>query len=269
MTRQGATKLVAWVSLLVGIALFGGLVAHQGVGDVFSAVALAGWGLFAVTAAHLVVLLADAAGWRALLGSENQRSLPRIAWMWWIGNSVNDLLPVARIGGELVRARLLGRSGVPGALAGGSVVVSLTAGILTLLLFAGTGVVLLAAVKTNVDEVVLPVIIGLTTFGCILFGFYLAQRAGLFLRLARVFGRLARRDWSAFTGGAAALDSAVIGHYRDRRAFFLCCLWRLAAWFAGVVEVWLALHVLGHPVSFRELPDGEKTTLPARCFFSS
>lgn len=242
-----------WIALGAGLAVFAGLVAHQGVGDVLAAVALAGWGVLLVTALHAASLLSDAVSWRVLLGAEERRrSLAGLTRIWWIGYSVNALLPVAQVGGELVRARLLSQSGVPGSLAGASVIVGLTAGVLVLLVFSATGALLLGAVLGG-EGLTGSLALVVLVLGGLLAGFYLAQRGGLFVRLARRLERLAGgRDWLALTGGAAALDRAVAGIYRDRRALTACFLWRSVGWLAEVAEVWLVLHVLGQPVTVVE-----------------
>ena len=70
-------------------------------------------------------------------------ALSALLVMRWISTSINCLLPVAQVGGDFVRARLLALSGTPGPVAGASVVVGCTAGLLTQLAFALLGVVLL------------------------------------------------------------------------------------------------------------------------------
>jgi len=241
-----------WFGLTAGAALFAGLLLYQGAGEVLSAVALAGWGLLAVIAVHAGVLAADAKGLQALLGAEGGGSFFRLVRIWWIGNSVNNLLPVAQLGGEVVRARLLARGGTEGARAGAAVLVGLTAGLFSLLAFALSGVVLLGAMReeapARVPGGLLP---ALAAMGCLFAAFYLAQRGGIILRLARWAERAAGGGaWPALTGGAASLDEAVASLYRDRRAFLACFAWRLAAWLVEAAEVWLALAFLGHPVSF-------------------
>ncbi len=245
-------KIAIWIGFLIGFSLFTGLIVYQGAGEVFAAVALAGWGLILVAFAHLAVVTANAMSARALLSRGARVSLSRIIWIWWMGASVNALLPVAQVGGELVRTRLLARSGVPGAQAGAAIVVGLTGGVFTLILFALSGGVLLGAgLGADRNGLMVRLLAGLAVFGGLIFGFFLAQQRGLFLRLARVFERLAGgREWTGIIGGAEALDRAVVSLYRDRRAFAACCLWRLAGWLIGAGEVWLALYLLGHPVDF-------------------
>lgn len=249
-----SARIAVWLALLIGVAVFVAVLAHQGAEEIFVSVSVAGWGVIAVVAARIPVLLLDSRGWLALLKKDAKRPWRQLAWMWWIGDAANTLLPVAQLGGELLRARLLIKAGVAGAAAGASVVVGLTAGIITLILFAVGGLVALSVRPSIGDSGYLSsLVLGLSVFGALIGAFYLAQRRGLFLRLARFAEKLGgRKGWISLAGGAAALDRAVDGLYDDRRAFLACVLWRLAGWCTGVGEVWLALYVLGHPVSILE-----------------
>jgi hypothetical protein len=136
-------KPVLYLSWLTGLGLFVGVITYQGLNDVAAALATTGWGLVWITAFHLAPLAADVIGWRALLPASQPRPLLGMTWMRWICESVNCLLPVAQVGGDLVRARLLNQVGVPGPLAGATVIVDIMAGMLTLVIFAAVGTVLL------------------------------------------------------------------------------------------------------------------------------
>ena len=66
--KRGAFGL----GLTVGIALFTGIIAWHGFGDVLAALRVAGGGLLVVAAFHLVPLVLDAFGWRALVPSSER-----------------------------------------------------------------------------------------------------------------------------------------------------------------------------------------------------
>jgi putative membrane protein len=239
----------AW---LLGLGLMVTLILAQDTAKIGAALAAAGWGATALGVAYLGTLLADALGWRALLRPPYARALPSLMVKRWISTSINCLLPVGQVGGDFIRARLLAQSGVPGPIAGASVVVDATAGLLTQLAFALLGVVLLLRQLGHASEVV-PVLAGLGLFGALLAGFAAAQQRGLFSLLVRPLHRLANSPtWHALIGSAAALDAAVIACYRDRGALARCSAWRALAWLAGGVEVWLAFLVLGRPVELSE-----------------
>ncbi len=241
--------LLAW---LLGLGLIVALILAQNTAKIAAALAVAGWGASVLGFAYLGTLLADALGWQALLRRSHPPALPSLLVMRWISTSINCLLPVAQVGGDFVRARLLAQRGMPGPTAGASVVVDATAGLATQLVFALLGAVLLLRQLGHASELA-PLAAGLVLFGLLLAGFAAVQRRGLFSLLARPLHRLASTPaWQGLIGSAAALDAEVIACYGDRGALVRCAVWRLLAWLAGSVEVWLAFVVLGRPVELTE-----------------
>jgi putative membrane protein len=244
-----AGAVFAW---LVGLGLIVLLIVAQGAAEIAAAFALAGWSATALAVAHLGTLIADTLGWQALIPPAQSRPLPTLLAKRWMGSSINALLPVAQMGGEFVRARLLARSGTPAAAAGASVVVDLTAGLLTQVAFAALGIALMLRLLGDGGDLI-GLALGLTLFGLLLLGFAAGQRRGLFALLARPLHRLASGSrWRALVGSAAALDAEVALRYRRGRALTLCAAWRSLGWLAGGVELWLAFLVLGHPLGLAE-----------------
>ena len=245
-------RLSGFILWLVGLTAFATLIGYQGVGTVTAAVAMAGWGLLLVTLFHVAPLVADAAAWRSLFQSPKPLGFTTAIRIRWIGESVNQLLPAAQIGGDFVRARLVFHCGVPGVVAGASVVADLTLGILTQILFSLIGLVLLVRVD-GVQGTLVPAIIGIGIISVLLALFFKVQKSGLFGFLTRVLEFIARgREWMLLVGSSKALDENIISLYRRRRDVLLSCGFRMFAWFAGAGEVWLGLYFLGHPITLWE-----------------
>ncbi len=243
--RRSLASLTS-VGLGLGLALFTALLVRQGVREVGAAIAVAGSGLVVVALLHVVPMLADALGWRALLRGATRPGVGTMLLARWIGESVNGLLPVMQLGGSVAKARLLARRGVPGTAAAASVVVDVTLVVCTQMLFALGGLWLLVVrVETARLAVPVAVAVGITTSA--LGGFVLVQRKGLFAALARLAGRVAGAAHSASLG-AAALDARVGRTYRDHRAVAASGGWHLLSCLAGTGEVWLALRLLDSPV---------------------
>jgi putative membrane protein len=172
-------------------------------------------------------------------------------WARWVGESINDLLPVLQMGGNVVKAWLLANRGVPVGPAGASVVVDITLVVLTQILFTLFGVSLLIP-SLGGGEALVVVLVGAGTMAALLAGFYAVQRRGLFGLLLRMSRRiLGAADWGAVSEGAQTMDADVQRLYRDRRVVFASGCWHMLAWFVGIAEVWYALHLLGHPVDVR------------------
>lgn len=251
MPRKILTQ-AAYLSFLGGLGLLTALIAYQGFTEVTATLTVAGGGLILVALFHLIPLLTDTLGWYCLLDPAIRPPVRTLLWARWIGESINGLLPVAQVGGDLVKARLITQRGVPGPLSGASVVVDLTVAVFTQIIFTLLGLGLLILYLGG-GQLIWAMLVGLIISIFLLGGFYLVQRRGLFTGLARTLERMASgRDWLSLVGGAKALDAAVIRLYQDRHALGYACGWRLLGWIVGTGEVWLALYFLDSPVSLLE-----------------
>lgn len=237
--------------LAVGVVLFVAVIVWQGLDDVTAALRRAGWGIVAVALLHLPQVWADAIGWRRLVPAEQQPPRRTMIRARWIGESINDLLPVLQMGGNVVKAWLLVRRGVAVAPAGASVVVDITLVVLTQILFTLFGVSLLVP-TLGTGPALLTVLVGSGIMTALLGGFYAVQRRGFFALVVRMSRRiLGGAEWTAFSDGATTMDADVQRLYGDRRALTASASWHMLAWFVGIAEVWYALHILGHPVDVR------------------
>lgn len=236
--------------LLLALAGLGGavlLIAQQDFAEVSALLATAGFGLVLAGLAHVPSMVLNAEAWRVLLPGKKRPGLTTMSANVWIRESINGLLPVARIGGELASYRLLRAEGVRPAPAASSLMVDMAIGILSQLAFALIGLALLAAGGAGVGW---QGILGAMLGGFALAGgFILAQRANLFTKLAVVLNKVAAGRFPAFTSDAARIDRMARRLWRARPAIAGCFLWQLLAWASGALEIWLALYFLGHPVS--------------------
>jgi putative membrane protein len=244
-------RFFAFLLLVIGLGLFLGLIGYLGVGDVLLAVAQAGWGLLVVALWRVLPLAVWAQSWRVLLPPGRQQAFLPMLWMRWTSESVNALLPVAQLGGEVVRARLLALRGVSGSVAGASVVGDMTGAILSEIAFALLGVGLLLSYGGS--GWVSDLLLGVSLFALLLGGFLWAQHAGMFVRLAQTLERFAGgREWLSLVGGAAALDREVVAVYRRGLVFWRSTLWHFLGWLLQIGETWLGLRFLGQPVTLTE-----------------
>jgi putative membrane protein len=227
------------------------LIIHSGAAEVASAMLALGWWLAPITLYHLLPLYFDAASWRELFPAANRPGRLSFLWMRWIRESVSTLLPVAGVGGDVVGARLVHQRGVSGAQATASMVVDITVGSATQLVFVLVGVGLLTAGKTHdAAATAWGLTIGVAIFAAAIAVFVRLQHNSMFAILIGWAHRLAPKRWmSGFSGRAEAIDEAIVATYRRRSALSYSSLLRLVGWISGVGEVWLATRVLGHPLS--------------------
>jgi putative membrane protein len=246
MTKMKYTSIAFWIA---GLVLLVALVAHQGFAEVGRALALVGWGFLAVSAFYPVYIVADTICWQLLLPAALRPPLRPMVWIRWVCDAINLLLPVAQVGGDWVRARLIAQRGVPEADAGASVVADITAATLTEIVFALSGILLL--VRYGGWGHLAGVAIWSTLFFIVLLSaFYVAQHAGLFRRAIYLFEKIAGIDGTkSMRGTAEALDAAIVATYRRRPVFLAACGWRMLGWLLGAGETWAALYFLDHPVT--------------------
>ncbi|MBI1207703.1 MAG: hypothetical protein GC191_10500 [Azospirillum sp.] len=236
---------------LVGLAAATGLIAWQGVAAVLTALAGAGFGIVWASLFHLVPMALNARAWQVLWPGAQRPSLWFFTETVWLREAVNGLLPVARIGGEVVSARLMMQRGLRTAPVVASLVVDMTVCIGTQFLFTVLGLVVLMA-NTDDGETVARIGLGLLITIPLLALLVLVQKYGLFELAARLFRALFGDRWSGLAVSSERLDRAVRLFYRRRGRILSCALWQFVAWVSGTGEIWLALYFLGQPVTLLE-----------------
>jgi putative membrane protein len=170
----------------------------------------------------------------------------------WMGRSVNALLPVASIGGEVVKARLLALNDTKAVDAGASVVVDKTVQALSLLLWSLIGVAALVALRAD-DELVAAALGGAALLAAGIAGFIVVQRAGTFGFLARSAAKVTgAASWDSIVESAGELDTILRALYGRQGRIVLSCLVRLAARSALTVELMLVAYLMGHPLTLLE-----------------
>ena len=242
-------KRITWIGFLAGLSVFVLLVGYYGIAAIAAGVAVAGMGgLALIAAAHILPLAAEAIGWRFLFEPAQRPRCRTLLWARWIGESVDTLLPVAQVGGDLVRIRLFTRLGMSGTMVAATLVADRTLTVAALIGFTLVGLILLVSLVTA-DGIALPVLLAALVGMLLLGGFYVAQQRGLFGALARMFQTFGGSLNAKVVNSANALDQEIRAVYARRKDVLLSAFWLSAAWIFGVVEVWLALWLLGYPVN--------------------
>ena len=248
MRKPRTFHLAVYAFGLGGAALLTYLVLQQGVSQVGAALTQAGFGLLCITAIHPIRVLADTAGWQVLVPKRHRLPWLTALWMHWLGESVSDVLPAARIGGDIVTARLAAIQGMSPRIATASVLADVTICAFCKVAFVLIGLVLLVA-ATGKTTLVGPTIIGVSIGGAAIGIFYLLQRRGMFRGAAALASPL-RESWSSLVQQGESVDRTVRRIYSRKRAVVVCCLFALISWLIGAGEVWIAFIGLGVQISF-------------------
>ena len=239
-------KLLTLIGGTLGAGLAIWLLARYGFGHVLALLQQAGWGIVLVLGFHLVQVVFSALGWRAIAGAPSPRpSVLDFVLLRWVREGVNNLLPVAQVGGEFAAVGLLRKRGVPLVRAAAGTLCDLTMEMLTQVLFTVAGLLLLLHLlgRSRVtDEVMgglgVAVLAGTVFLGGQWLGLARLLEAGL-MRLAAQFG------WQGM-GEIQDLHATLLSLYKRPRQVALAAFSQSTSWLLGAMEVCLALHVLGH-----------------------
>jgi putative membrane protein len=227
------------------------LIIDSGAVQVAHAMLVIGWGLIPITLFHLVPFTLSALSWRQLLPAASRPPTATVIWIQWIRESINTLLPVASVGGDVASMRLAHLQGVPGAQAASSVIVDTTVGLVTQVIFVLSGVALLLMQSTDRNSLLVAgtVLLAMGVLFVAIAAFVVLQHRGLFAGSAKFARRLIPEKWlSTLAGRASMIDDAVVATYRNRSVVLRASLLRLAGWATGAGEVWLVMQSLGQPI---------------------
>jgi putative membrane protein len=248
--------------MLLGLAALAGIIGWYGAAEIGRDVFQALWVLPPVMALHALQLHLSAIAWRGVSGAREPGIWPFLL-VRWIRESVNSVLPVAQLGGNLVGIRLLMQRGMSGAQAGAGTTIDLTLEVITQAIFTLIGIAVLAAISAQ--EGWAPWLLG--TAAAMLGGagaFILAQRLGL-MRLVEKLARALERVFPAMPADIlGGLHDELIRLQRHRAALLRGLWLHLAAWMLGVAETWLALAAMGHPTALAEAMVMESIGMAAR-----
>jgi putative membrane protein len=214
---------------------------------VLRAMASVGGGLAIIVAVRVIIVATRGVAWWCLIGDFVAARLRWAIGFRLIGESINVLLPVAAVGGDIVRAMLLKSRGVDAGRAAASTLVDLLLQAASQALFALIGITLLLQVSGGAVFASWAAK-GVGAAALALGGFYAAQRFGGAHLVERVLDALARRWPAAAAGSAIRLGESLDAVYADWRVVAASLSLHELGWLFGAFETWLALHLMGLPV---------------------
>jgi putative membrane protein len=250
LTKFKTSRIAIGLLVVTGVVIFAGVLLQEGVMLVGEALVRIGWWVVPIVAFHAVPLLADVESWRVLFPRGRRPGFGRLFWSRWAGEAVTNLLPAAQVGGDLLRARLVALGGGSMTTSGATVIVDITIGVLTQIVFAIGGAVTLAAATGRI-HLLGPVVALAGVATLLLAGFYAVQRIGVFRILNFIISRLMKSArWQAFARDGESMDRTVNALYAQTGGIAAGAAWSLFSWVAGAGEFWIALHALGLPADF-------------------
>jgi putative membrane protein len=244
-------KRLTLLAFLSGLFLASLLIAYSGAGEVIDAVANAGWAALIVVFARALAIAVDGVAWRFLFPRGNRPAVWLCVFVRWVREAVNQLLPVAQVGGDFIGARMLTFWRVDGALAGASVIADIAVQAATQFAFAAVGIGILVVLNGD-SPLVHYAAAGMVVAALALAGFFFVQRQDG----SRIIGGLLRRlaggrEWLGI-GAVERLYERLGAIYANPRGVAAGATIHMVVWFFGALEVWVALYAMGYPVSFAE-----------------
>jgi putative membrane protein len=215
---------------------------------VLRTVAGVGGGLAIVVLIRGTIIATCGLTWWSLLRSVAAVRIGVALGLRTVREAINVLLPVAAVGGDIVRARLLNVSGVAGGVAVASASVDLLLEVAAQAFFALIGVALLTQVAGG-TEMAPWASWGLGIAALAVGGFYAVQRFGGAIIVERALSAVARHWPAAAPGSGIRLHESLLAIYADRPAIVVAFSLDELAWLLGAIETWIALWLIGLPVS--------------------
>ncbi|OUJ04902.1 lysylphosphatidylglycerol synthase domain-containing protein [Acetobacter malorum] len=243
-------KRVTVIAGLLGLGLTVWMLMQFGARSILSLIMTGGWGILAAILFHTVQVALSAQAWRTIAGHSLSPSLP---WRDYfvlrcVREGINNLLPVAQVGGEVWSSRLLARRGLGIKHAAASTICDLTLELLSQVLFTfmGLGLLLFLVKRSPItDELLESALIALAVGLALFISQWLGAVAFVEVLLVKIAGHL---GWSG-VDGIRGLHQAVLGLYKVKRNAVMALWLQFVAWALGAVEVCLILHFMGHDCS--------------------
>lgn len=246
-------KRIALAGLFAGLFIFICLLLWQGVHDVLKLLLASGWGLLWLPIVWLPCFIPFAHAWRMCFPPDEMPGMPRALLGIWLCRSVNSLLPVATIGGEIVKARIIALGGGNANSATASVVVDKTIQAFAVVIWGLTGVALLVY-KAADNKLAMLATTGFIILALSVTIFIYIQKAGIFGFMTKVGGSLIKTDsWEGIARNAKKVDENIKLIYRHKQRVLLATTLKTAGYVFQTGELWLACYLLGIPLSLGEV----------------
>lgn len=201
------------------------------------------------------VYLSDTMGWRLSFGHRGPGSVGylRMVQIRWCGESLNNLIPSAYVGGEALKVYLLRQLGVDAAASTAAAVVSKCVQTLAQILFvAGASIAFshLLPPESPVRHGLQVVTVGSLAVAA---GMLWIQAKGVFrvLMKAAAWTGLAKRLTPERQAKLREIDATISGFYRSQPRWLVgSLLFYLGGWLGDTLEIWLFAALLGTPISW-------------------
>ena len=245
-------KYLGRIAAFLGLAAAIWLVWRENPGAVFALLKTAGPGLALIGIIHVLPMLANSKDWQSLLRDPRRPGLNGMLYLVWIRESVNNLLPVARIGGEVEAYRIMRHRGMQGPGIIASLVVDTQLTLISQVLFTLVGIgYLLTRAGSASMHLVGDLTWGVVALTPILILFSLVQKVRPFERATRLLNRMTSGKLARLTHESAGIDREMKATWRQTGVILrYLFLWQTLQSLGTAFELWVALRFMHAPISF-------------------
>ena len=242
-------RLGVILAALAGLALAAYFVISVGFRSILSAMLAVGWGGFAVLCfcgAALFVLLGTA--WFSLVPRHEKPRLVNFVWSRAVRECAGELLPFSQFGGIVIGARALMLRGVSASLAFASSIVDVTVEMVAQIVFvlAGLAVVLVLAPHSQTSAMLTRSIgIGVVVAAIAAALFLLFQQRGL-----AAIAHWSRRYFPKASAWLGKVHNGLAEIRASPLRLAVCFAIHVTGWLGTALWGWIALYLIGKPVSF-------------------
>jgi putative membrane protein len=212
-----------------------------------------GWLAPVILVPYVLVYVVDCLGWRFSFPPGMKIHFATLFRIRWAGESVNNVLPSAYVGGEAVKVYLLRKHGVAAETGMSSAVVSKSAQSVAQLLFILLAAIAFLQLAGDQPGLRAGMTLVLGAGVLVLAGLFWVQRRGLFGSLLAIASALHLKFGFLEKHRAKILevDQIITGFYRNHRARFCASTGiYLGGWLLDTLEIYFVAHLLGMPISW-------------------
>jgi len=246
-------RILKWLALALGLVLLGWYVSRADLEAIGGALRELGWLAPLVLLPYFCVYIADCIGWRMAFPEKPGVSFLTLLRIRWAGESFNNVIPSAYVGGEALKVFLLRGHGVPGGVGAASAVVSKTAQTVAQVLLITLASIVFWQIGGNYPGL-RPGMMAVFVCGVlVVLGLFWIQKRGLLSVLSSI-ARAAGLQLKAVESRREkiqAVDQTISGFYRRHpRRFLASTGFYLCGWLLDTTEILLVSHLLEMPITW-------------------
>jgi glycosyltransferase 2 family protein len=250
-------KALRVLYLLVGASLLVYVLSQTDLELLWMKLIESGYGIFFVLVVYGVSFSLDTVAWQYTLPSAaiNSHWFCQLWKLRAVGAAFGKMLPFSAFGGAPIKSFILKKHYNVGYREGAaSIILVESTHLISMILFMASGVFLILFDSNLPQRYSTFSAISLGALAVGIFGFYLVQR----FKITSIAGgwlsqRSLGRRLEKFIKHIQEFDERLVQFYTKKRANFYRALGlNLLVWYLGVLEVYVILYFLGHPVSLTE-----------------